>query len=299
MKFIKDILKGMVMGIANIIPGVSGGTMAVSMGIYDVLIHSVTHIFKEFKKSFNALLPIGIGMVVGILGLSRLIEWMFDAVPIQTNLLFIGLIIGGLPAVWNRVKGQTVRVWHIVGALAFFALVVGLAVLDGTEGSAADLTFSLMNCVKLFVVGVIAAATMVIPGVSGSMMLMLMGYYNPILETINGFIDDLIALNWDGIWAGVGVLAPCGIGILVGILGIAKLIEILLVKAPYLVFWCIIGLIVASPIAIVMLNDFSGINAVSIITGIVALAVGFVVAMKLGGDEKEGKAAETEVKTEG
>ena len=95
MKFIKDILKGMVMGIANIIPGVSGGTMAVSMGIYDVLIHSVTHIFKEFKKSFNALLPIGIGMVVGILGLSRLIEWMFDAVPIQTNLLFIGLIIGG------------------------------------------------------------------------------------------------------------------------------------------------------------------------------------------------------------
>ena len=282
MKFIKDILKGMVMGIANIIPGVSGGTMAVSMGIYDVLIHSVTHIFKEFKKSFNALLPIGIGMVVGILGLSRLIEWMFDAVPIQTNLLFIGLIIGGLPAVWNRVKGQTVRVWHIVGALAFFALVVGLAVLDGTEGSAADLTFSLMNCVKLFVVGVIAAATMVIPGVSGSMMLMLMGYYNPILETINGFIDDLIALNWDGIWAGVGVLAPCGIGILVGILGIAKLIEILLVKAPYLVFWCIIGLIVASPIAVLFSVELAGIGVISVLVSVLTFVVGFIVAMKLG-----------------
>ncbi len=287
MKFVKNILKGMVMGIANIIPGVSGGTMAVSMGIYDVLIHSVTHIFKEFKKSVIALLPIGIGMVIGILGLSRVIEWMFDVIPIQTNLLFIGLIIGGLPAVWKRVKGVSIRPRYILGFIAFFVLVAGLAVLDGTQGAEADLTFGLVNCILLFGVGVVAAATMVIPGVSGSMMLMLMGYYNPIIETINRFIDELLAFNIPGILECCGVLVPCGIGVVVGILGIAKVIEILLVKCPYMVFWCIIGLIIASPVAIVLINDFSGFNLVSGLTGLVALVIGFIIAMLLGGEKEE------------
>lgn len=287
MKFVKDILKGMVMGIANIIPGVSGGTMAVSMGIYDVLIHSVTHIFKEFKKSVIALLPIGIGMVIGILGLSRVIEWMFDVIPIQTNLLFIGLIIGGLPAVWKRVKGVSIRPRYILGFIAFFVLVAGLAVLDGAQGAEADLTFGLVNCILLFGVGVVAAATMVIPGVSGSMMLMLMGYYNPIIETINRFIDEVLAFNIPGILECCGVLVPFGIGVVVGILGIAKVIEILLVKCPYMVFWCIIGLIVASPVAIVLINDFSGFNLVSGLTGLVALVIGFIIAMLLGGEKEE------------
>lgn len=287
MKFIKDILKGMVMGIANIIPGVSGGTMAVSMGIYDVLIHSVTHIFKEFKKCVIALLPIGIGMVIGILGLSRVIEWMFDVIPIQTNLLFIGLIIGGLPAVWKRVKGVSIRPRYILGFIAFFVLVAGLAVLDGTQGTEADLTFGLVNCILLFGVGVVAAATMVIPGVSGSMMLMLMGYYNPIIETINRFIDEVLAFNIPGILECCGVLVPFGIGVVVGILGIAKVIEILLVKCPYMVFWCIIGLIIASPVAIVLINDFSGFNLVSGLTGLVALVIGFIIAMLLGGEKEE------------
>ncbi len=74
---IKNILKGAVIGIANIIPGVSGGTMAVAMGIYDVLIRSLTHLFKEFKKSVMTLIPILIGAAIGIVGLSFLIEKMF------------------------------------------------------------------------------------------------------------------------------------------------------------------------------------------------------------------------------
>ncbi len=287
MNWIKDILKGAVIGIANIIPGVSGGTMAVSMGIYDKLISSVTHLFKEFKKSVLFLLPVGIGMLLGIVGLSMLIEWMLDAIPIQTNLLFIGLILGGIPAVWGRVKGVSVRLQHIVGCLVFFALVVVLAVMDGTEGRAADLSFGLLNCFKLLGVGIIAAATMVIPGVSGSMMLMLMGYYNPVIETINDFVKALLAFDIQGILTGCGVLVPFGIGVVVGIFGIAKLIEILLSKFPYVVFWCIIGLILASPVAIVLLNDFSGLNVVSAVTGLIALAVGVFIAMALGGETKK------------
>jgi putative membrane protein len=123
---------------------------------------------------------------------------------------------------------------------------------------------------------------MVIPGVSGSMMLLLMGYYNPILSTITGFFDSLLAFDIKGIMQGVGVLAPFGVGVLVGIFAIAKLIEIIFAKFPLYAYWAIIGLIVASPIAILAMGTFPVIGLIEILTGIVALAVGFVIAMKLG-----------------
>ena len=279
---IKNILKGMVIGIANIIPGVSGGTMMVAMGIYDKLIHCITHLFSEFKKNVLFLLPIVIGMGIAIIASSFTIEKMFEHFPFQTSLLFVGLVVGGLPAMWKNVKGKTVRPGHIIAFVVFFAVVVGMALLGETEGNAADLSFNLVNVLKLLGVGIVAAATMVIPGVSGSMMLLLMGYYNPILSAINDFLRALVAFDMDGIIAGIGILAPFGIGVVVGIFAIAKLIEIIFAKFPLYAYWAIIGLIVASPIAIIAMGTFPSITIVSILTGVVALAVGFVVAMKLG-----------------
>ena len=281
---IKNVLKGMVIGIANIIPGVSGGTMMVAMGIYDKLIHCITHLFSEFKKSVSFLLWIGIGMVIAVVASSFCLEEMFERFPIQTNMMFIGLIVGGLPAIWKNVKGNSVKPGHIVAGLVFFGIVVLMAVVGETEGTAADLSFGLINVIKLFVVGVIAAATMVIPGVSGSMMLLMMGYYNPILSAITDFFRSLVAWDVQGILKGFGILVPCGIGIVVGIFAIAKLIEIIFAKYPLYAYWAIIGLIVASPIAIIVMNlgVFAAINVVSILTGVVALGVGFVIAMKLG-----------------
>ena len=292
MKFIIDILKGCVMGIANVIPGVSGGTMAVSMGIYDRLITALTHLFKEFKKSFVTVLPIGIGMVIGILGLSRLIEWMFGIIPVQTNLFFIGLILGGLPMMIKEVKGKKVNAGCVVGFVFFFLLVAGLALLDGIKGTDADLSFSILTELKLFGVGVVAAATMVIPGVSGSMMLMLMGYYEPVISAINSTVDALRAMDMDGLMSGILILAPLGIGVVVGIFVIAKIIEWLFNKFATVVYWCIIGLIAASPIAIIIMNHdiFAGMNAVVVITAVIALAVGCVIAYFLGGDVKKDKA---------
>ncbi len=279
---IKNVLKGMVIGIANIIPGVSGGTMMVAMGIYDKLIHCITHLFSEFKKNVMFLLPIVIGMGIAIIASSFTIEKMFESFPFQTSLLFVGLVVGGLPAMWKNVKGKTIRPGHIISFVVFFAVVVGMALLGETEGNAADMSFNLLNVIKLLGVGIVAAATMVIPGVSGSMMLLLMGYYNPILSAINDFLRALIAFDMDGIIAGIGVLAPFGIGVVVGIFAIAKLIEIIFAKFPLYAYWAIIGLIVASPIAILAMGTFPSITIVSILTGIVALAVGFVVALKLG-----------------
>ena len=172
---IKNLLKGIVMGIANIIPGVSGGTMAVSMGIYDRMIHCVTHLFKEFKESMKFLIPIFLGIGIALVGLSFIIEPAFAYFPLQTNCLFIGLIVGGLPAVWQKVKGKGIKISYIVPFVLFFAVVVGMAAIGEKEGTAADLSFSVWSVIKLFAVGIIASATMVIPGVSGSMMMLLLG----------------------------------------------------------------------------------------------------------------------------
>ena len=196
---IKSILKGMVIGIANIVPGVSGGTMMVAMGIYDKLIHCITHLFSEFKKSVLFVLPIGIGMVVAIAASSFVLSEMFEKIPIQTNLLFVGLILGGLPAILKKVKGARPKVGHLVTALLFFMLVAGMAAMGDSEGAAADLSFGLVNVVKLVGVGIIASATMVIPGVSGSMVLMLMGFYQPVLDAIKNFFTALAAMDVDGI----------------------------------------------------------------------------------------------------
>ena len=109
-EWLKDIVKGMVIGVANIIPGVSGGTMAVSMGIYDKLIRSVTHLFSEFKKSIKVIIPVVIGAGVGIVILSAIIQYLLGHFPVQTNFLFIGLIVGGLPVILTRLKGTGKKV---------------------------------------------------------------------------------------------------------------------------------------------------------------------------------------------
>ena len=279
---IKNILKGMVIGIANIIPGVSGGTMMVSMGIYDKLIHCITHLFKEFKESLKFLIPIFLGAGIALVGLPFIIEPAFEYFPLQTNCLFIGLIVGGLPAILKKTKGHGIKVSYVIPFLVFFALVVGLAAIGEREGAAADLTFSLWSVIKLFFVGIVASATMVIPGVSGSMMLLLMGYYNPIISTIKNFVTALVSFDVPGILQGCGVLIPAGIGMVVGIFAVAKLIEIIFEKFPIQAYWAITGLIVASPVAIFLMSELGTITVVSVLVSVVTFAIGFVVAMKLG-----------------
>lgn len=281
---IKQLLKGVVIGVANIIPGVSGGTMAVSMGVYDKLIHALTHIVSEFKQSLKVITPIIVGALLGIIGLAFIIEYLFKNYPVQTNFLFIGLIVGGLPVIVKKLKstGKKINLPRGAVLLLFFAVVVGMAVLGETEGNTADVSFGLINVIKLFAVGVVASATMVIPGVSGSMVLMLLGYYNAIIESITAFLKALFSFDIAGILTGFGILIPMGIGILLGIAVIAKLIEIIFVKAPDYAYCAIIGLIVASPVAIIVMSDFAAYSVISVLVGCVTFAAGYMIAMKLG-----------------
>lgn len=279
---IKNIIKGIIIGIANIIPGVSGGTMAVSMGIYDKLIHCVTHLFSEFKKSVKFLIPIFIGAAIGLVGLSFAIEYMFAHFPLPTNLLFIGLIVGGLPAIWKKVKGNAIKGGHILSFLIFFALVAGLAAFGNGEGADVVLNPGLGMMVILFLIGVLASATMIIPGVSGSMILLLLGFYNPIVSEINAFIRALVSLDGAGLRRGFALFIPLGIGIVVGIFGIAKIIEIVFEKFPLYAYWAIIGLIVASPVAILLVGELGTITLGNVLVSILCLGVGCFTAYHLG-----------------
>lgn len=256
--------------------------MAVSMGIYDKMIHCVTHLFKEFKKSVQFLLPIFIGAGIGLLGLTFVIQAAFERFPMPTNLLFIGLIVGGLPAVWKKVQGQKISVGHAIAALAFFALVVGMAAIGEAEGRTADMSLGPVQMVKFFGVGMIASATMIIPGVSGSMVLLLLGYYNAILDTITGFLKALVAFDMPAIMHNLGIIIPMGLGIVFGIFAIAKIIEIVFAKFPLYAYWAIIGLIVASPFAIIMMGQGMVISVGNVIASVVTFAAGFLIAMKLG-----------------
>lgn len=282
-EFIVNILRGMVIGIANVIPGVSGGTMMVSMGIYDKLILVLTHFIKRMKEAVALMVPILIGMLLSIAIFAKVFsEVLFPRFPLQTNLFFIGLILGGLPVIYGKVKGNTIRVPQIIAFVLFFVMVAGFALVGEGGGSSADITLSAGNVLKLFGVGIIAAATMVIPGVSGSMIMMILGYYNTIIDTINQFINALKAFDIGAMLDTFVVLVPFGIGVLVGIVAVAKLIEFMLKKFPLVTYWAIIGLIVASPFAILIMMEVGTIGIVEIITGIVLLAVGFVISLKLG-----------------
>ena len=151
----------------------------------------------------------------------------------------------------------------------------------GGEGKEVTLTVGIIPAILLFIVGVIASATMVIPGVSGSMMLMILGYYNPILLAVKDFTSALAKGQWHTILQLCGSLIPFGLGVVIGIFAIAKMIEVLLNKQETLTYTAILGLVAASPVVILMQTPLLGLSAVTWIYGVIILAVGFVFAIKL------------------
>lgn len=280
MKFLKDILRGIAIGIANIIPGVSGGTMMVSMGIYDEVILAVTGLFRHLKKSIKTLLPYVIGMGIGIAGLSFAIGYLFAEYPLQTAMLFIGLIFGGIPLLLPKVKGKR----PTLSELAVFALFFGLIIWMQFWGAGRTQVLYVhpWMALKLLFVGALAAATMVIPGVSGSMLLMSLGYYTPMIDYINAFVIALVTLDMKTVWYCMGILAPFGIGVVAGIFWIAKAVEYLLREHERLTYFAILGLVGASPIAVLSGMEIGGIALGTLLAGIVLFAAGFWIARLLG-----------------
>lgn len=286
MKNIILAVKGFIMGIANIIPGVSGGTLALTLGIYEDFIGAISHFFTNLKNNIKFLLPIAIGMGLSILTMSNVISASFENFPIPTTLFFMGLVIGGIPMLVSRVKEgkEKKQVSSYVIALITFSIVMIMALADQIFGTGiGDVSFknmNIMNYLVLFIVGVVAAATMVIPGVSGSLVLMLLGYYLPII----GVIKDLTKFN--NLGGNILIAGVFGVGVLIGIVLISKIIEFLLNKYEKKTYFGVLGFIIASVAAIpISVNNELGnivFNVPQILIGLVFLVLGVFIGYKLG-----------------
>ena len=262
-----NIIKGIVIGVSNIIPGVSGGTMAVILGIYDKIISSATGFFKDWKKNAFFLGQLAIGAGIGILAFSRIIELLFENYPAQTNMFFIGLILGSAPLIFKKATEETVnKTNYIWFAIAFISLaIMGMmrepAVVNTVIG---ELTVG--TIVKLLFAGFIAAATMILPGVSGSLVLMIIGMYNPILNAVSEF--------------NIPVLVLVAIGVLIGFVTMTKIIEILFNKYPQTAYFIILGLLLGSVFGIYQGFGTGIMIIVSIISFIIGFGVSYMLARK-------------------
>lgn len=280
------VIKGFIMGIANIIPGVSGGTLALILGIYEEFIGAISHLFSNLKKNIYFLIPIAIGMVLAILSLSHVIDYSYKHFPIPTCLFFVGLVLGGIPMLFNKVKGkkESKKISSYIIFLLTFMLVIVMACSDLIFGEGLKVSFSNMNIISyilLFLVGVVAAATMVIPGVSGSLVLMLLGYYYPVIKVIKEFT------KFKNFGENLIIIGIFGLGILIGIILISKLIEFLFKKYEVKTYFGVLGFIVASVIAIplsTLLERSIVFSFPQILIGLIFATIGVAISYKLGGE---------------
>ncbi len=269
-------IKGFILGIANIIPGVSGGTLAITLGIYEELIATISHLFSNIKKNLSFIIPIGIGAIISVLAMSKLINYSLEKFPIPTTLFFIGLIVGGIPLIYKKVDKEKSKLSNMSAFLITFLFIIVLTFLKDGLGAVNLDSLNIGLIFLIFVVGMIAAATMVIPGISGSFVLMLLGFYKPILNTISNITNfNILSHN-------MMILIPFGLGIVIGIILIAKLIEYLLKKHEIITYFAILGFIVSSIISLfVGLFEYS-FDLYQILVGTLLFIVGNIVGYKLG-----------------
>ena len=266
------ILKGIVLGISFILPGVSGGVLSVVMGIYDKLIEAVSHFYESwasFKKYFNFLFFLGIGGIISVLVLTNVIEVALDKMPVITILIFVGLIVGGVPQLFNII----IKYVSFGNILLMFIGIGLLVIMSVTTGGASNqiIDTSFISMLKMFGVGILASATIVIPGVSGSFLLMVMGYYEPLLKIIN----EITSLT--NLYNNVVVMIPFGIGLVIGAIVIAKLIDFCLNKYPIKTYYVIIGFVVASIIEVFMSVFEYSYTLMTMIIGLILMVMSAVI----------------------
>lgn len=292
MSFLIELIKGIFVGVANVIPGVSGGTMAVSFGIYDKLLSSISNLFKNFKNSIKTLFPIAAGMVIGVVGFTFIIPWLLANQPFITSIAFTGLILGGLPMIirslkdgWARDEKKSLPI-NILIFIILAAVAIAMLFMNGDSESGVTLTANPSTMITVFFMGIIAAATMVIPGVSGSLVLMILGYYFGIITAVKDFISALKDFDIKTMFNLALILAPFAIGCIIGIFFISKLIEWLFTHYASATFSGILGLIVTSPLSIFYKvhqeYNMSQTGIAQIIIGIIICAVCAALTLFMG-----------------
>ena len=178
--FLKDFIKGIAIGSGAILPGISSGVICVIFGIYENLLNCVLNFFKNVKQNFKFLFPIVLGIFFGIIIFGNLLKYIFYAYPIQTKFIFIGLILGNVPTLFKEACSKNkFKPYYLIYMLITFAIGVGLVFLENTISSTTSATeysyFYLILC------GFLMSAGVIIPGVSSTLILMLLGVYDAYL----------------------------------------------------------------------------------------------------------------------
>ena len=278
---ILNIIYGCIIGVANIIPGVSGGTMAVMLNIYDKLISSFTGLRKHFKESMKFLIPVVIGAGVGIVVFSKLIKFLISFYPLPTCLFFIGLILGSLPMVFRKSLETKFRPISLIPLIITLGGMTAMAFIHTEQGdaSSAGMTLDVMNWFILFFASAVAAMGMIIPGVSGSMLMMIFGTYSTVLFAISSLTSQF--------FNSCMILLPVALGVIFGIVVGAKLIDLCLKHFPQMSYFAIIGLMLGSPL-IIYLNfqaespDTFVLNTMNLIISGAAFVIGLAIALIFG-----------------
>lgn len=266
----KNTYRGFIMGISELIPGVSGGTIALLLGIYDELIASINGLFsKHWAKQLRFLIPLGIGMGSALIVLSRVMDYLLVHYTEPTHFLFLGLIIGVLPFLFKEADAS-----HTFKASQYVLLIIGIVVvgsleifIDPSEGGAiAELTAS--TYVLLFVGGMLASAAMILPGISGSMVFLILGLYPTVIGALKNFQLDLMIV--------------IGLGVVIGIVTMSKVIHYFLKRHGTSTYALIIGFVIGS--MVVVFPGFSDDTSLLIIS-IVTFGIGLSIAFLLGKTE--------------
>jgi putative membrane protein len=271
-------IKGVVLGVAFVIPGVSGGTLAVLMGIYEELIEAASNFYKsiaDFKKYIMYLLPIGLGVVFSVAVFAKLIKFGLDKAPIITILIFLGMIIGGIPALVRNVKGTKTNLKDMTLMLVGLIIVISMLIFHKSNTNVVLTNMSIGGYITLFLVGAIAAVTMVVPGISGSFTLMLIGYYEPILNLVNDIT------SFKNLGPNLILIFTFMLGVFIGIIFISKIIEWCLKHYKRETYYAIIGFVLSSIISVIYEVSKFPFNLTHLIIGIVLLVINTVLVYKV------------------
>lgn len=266
----KNIYRGMLMGASDVVPGVSGGTIAVVLGIYDDLIAAINGLTtKNWKKQLGFLIPLGLGVGTAVLLLADLIEWLFEHYPVPTQFGFLGLIIGVLPYLFHKADARhTYKLRHITLLLIGAALVGSMGFFRAAETAPVE-TFTFSTYLWIFMSSFFASSAMILPGISGSFLLLILGAYSTVIAAIANLQ--------------FGVMAVVGIGILSGLAIMSKVIHFFLKNYTTATFAVVTGLVIGSIFVI-----FPGWpSSEFMMASIIAFIVGLFVAYLLGKIEYE------------
>lgn len=253
-----NFFKGFVIGIGKIIPGVSGAMLAIILGVYDKAIFYICDFRNNIKKSICYLMPIGVGIVVSIAIFSRIISYFLDSYYVITMLFFVGLIVGGVPSVMEKVKNSDYFV-SVIGFVIFFVI----SIIGGTNEYVLRNNF--VDGIMLFSSGIIEAISSIVPGISGTALLMVMGTYNIIIFSLGNMVNLKIMIIFV-------------IGILVGTFLTIKVINYLFKCYNDKMYALILGFLMASIVLIVIQTFRGGASIYELVIGIVFMIIGIFIS---------------------